>query len=89
MLVSCNCCIFLNVGLGEDFALLVGVLVLWPLATLLTGWLKCNGAAFFAEEYLELAKAYLTNKLLDLRGEFICGWDDGRGIDAGRALLSF
>ncbi len=31
---------------------------------------------------------YPTNKLPDLRGEFIRGWDDGRGIDAGRALLS-
>ncbi|EQX79724.1 DNA-invertase lambdoid prophage e14, partial [Escherichia coli UMEA 3199-1] len=47
-----------------------------------------NGAAFSAEEYPELAKAYPTNKLPDLRGEFIRGWDDGRGIDAGRALLS-
>ncbi|HHU1435674.1 TPA: tail fiber protein [Escherichia coli] len=56
--------------------------------TLATGWLKCNGAAFSAEEYPELAKAYPTNKLPDLRGEFIRGWDDGRGIDAGRALLS-
>ncbi|EBQ6099578.1 phage tail protein, partial [Salmonella enterica subsp. enterica serovar Typhi] len=34
-----------------------------------------------------LAKAYPTNKLPDLRGEFIRGWDDGRGVDAGRALL--
>ncbi|EOC1122528.1 phage tail protein, partial [Cronobacter sakazakii] len=27
-------------------------------------------------------------KLPDLRGEFIRGWDDGRGIDSGRGLLS-
>ncbi|EIZ2939458.1 tail fiber protein [Escherichia coli] len=60
----------------------------WPSATSPTGWLKCNGAAFSAEEYPELAKAYPTNKLPDLRGEFIRGWDDGRGVDAGRALLS-
>ncbi len=26
--------------------------------------------------------------LPDLRGEFIRGWDDGRGVDAGRRLLS-
>ena len=77
-----------NLGLGEGSALPVGVPVPWPSATPPTGWLKCNGAAFSAEEYPELAKAYPTNKLPDLRGEFIRGWDDGRGIDAGRVLLS-
>ncbi|EOJ9562659.1 phage tail protein, partial [Escherichia coli] len=77
-----------NLGLGEGSALPVGVPVPWPSATPPTGWLKCNGAAFSAEEYPELAKVYPTNKLPDLRGEFIRGWDDGRGVDAGRQLLS-
>ena len=81
-------CIFINVGLGEGSALPVGVPVPWPSATPPTGWLKCNGAAFSAEEYPELAKVYPTNKLPDLRGEFIRGWDDGRNVDSGRALLS-
>ena len=75
-------------GLGEGSALPVGVPVPWPSATPPTGWIKCNGAVFSAEEYPELAKAYPTNKLPDLRGEFIRGWDDGRGIDAGREILS-
>ncbi len=75
-------------GLGEGSALPVGVPVPWPSATPPTGWLKCNGAAFSSEKYPNLAKAYPTNKLPDLRGEFIRGWDDGRGVDAGRALLS-
>ncbi|MCZ5626103.1 phage tail protein [Escherichia coli] len=88
MPVSCYLCIFINVGLGEGSALPVGVPVPWPSATPPTGWLKCNGAAFSAEEYPELAKAYPTNKLPDLRGEFIRGWDDERGIDLGRTLLS-
>ncbi|EHK1786998.1 phage tail protein [Escherichia coli] len=78
-----------NLGLGEGSALPVGVPVPWPSATPPTGWLKCNGAAFSSEMYPKLAQAYPTNKLPDLRGEFIRGWDDGRGIDAGRALLSF
>ncbi|WP_432418994.1 tail fiber protein [Escherichia coli] len=76
-------------GLGEGSALPVGVPVPWPSATPPTGWLKCNGAAFSAEQYPELAKAYPTNKLPDLRGEFIRGWDDGRGIDTGREMLSY
>ncbi|TXW16836.1 phage tail protein, partial [Escherichia coli] len=75
-------------GLGEGSALPVGVPVPWPLETPPTGWLKCNGAAFSSEMYPRLARAYPTNKLPDLRGEFIRGWDDGRGIDAGRTLLS-
>ncbi|HAY5080504.1 TPA: phage tail protein [Escherichia coli] len=79
---------FKNVGLGEGSALPVGVPVPWPSATPPTGWLKCNGAPFSAEEYPELAKAYPTNKLPDLRGEFIRGWDDGRGIDSGRGILT-
>ncbi|HIH3252065.1 TPA: phage tail protein I, partial [Escherichia coli] len=45
-------------GLGEGSALPVGVPVPWPSATPPTGWLKCNGAAFSAEEYPVLAKAY-------------------------------
>ncbi|EFB5279613.1 integrase [Escherichia coli] len=77
-----------NLGLGEGSALPVGAPVPWPSETPPTGWLKCNGAPFSAEEYPKLAKAYPANKLPDLRGEFIRGWDDGRGIDSGRTLLS-
>ncbi|EPV0516752.1 phage tail protein, partial [Escherichia coli] len=76
-------------GLGEGSALPVGVPVPWPSATPPTGWLKCNGAAFSSEKYPNLAKAYPTLKLPDLRGEFIRGWDDGRGIDPGRQLLGW
>ncbi|EII88401.1 phage tail protein [Escherichia coli] len=75
-------------GLGEGSALPVGVPVPWPSATPPTGWLKCNGAAFDKVKYPRLATAYPSGKLPDLRGEFIRGWDDGRSIDTGRALLS-
>ncbi|HAX4856419.1 TPA: integrase [Escherichia coli] len=78
-----------NLGLGEGSALPVGVPVPWPSATPPTGWLKCNGAPFSAEEYPELAKVYPTNELPDLRGEFIRGWDDGRGVDTGRGLVTW
>ncbi|EOT3907634.1 phage tail protein [Escherichia coli] len=81
-------CIFINVGLGEGSALPVGVPVPWPSATPPTGWIKCNGAPFSAEEYPELAKVYPALKLPDLRGEFIRGWDDGRGVDSGRVVLT-
>lgn len=77
-----------NLGLGEGSALPVGVPIPWPSATPPTGWLKCNGATFTAALYPKLALAYPSGKLPDLRGEFIRGWDDGRGVDSGRGLLS-
>lgn len=77
-----------NLGLGEGSALPVGVPVPWPSATPPTGWLKCNGASFTSSQYPKLAQAYPALRLPDLRGEFIRGWDDGRGVDIGRILLS-
>ncbi|EPE5437405.1 tail fiber protein [Escherichia coli] len=77
-----------NLGLGEGSALPVGVPVPWPIAIPPTGWLKCNGAAFTAAQYPRLAQVYPTLILPDLRGEFIRGWDDGRGVDLGRIILS-
>ena len=76
-------------GLGEGSALPVGVPVPWPTATPPAGWLKCDGRAFTKEQYPVLARAYPTLRLPDLRGEFIRGWDGGRKVDTGRALLSF
>ncbi|EEU8514866.1 phage tail protein [Salmonella enterica] len=77
-----------NLGLGAGSALPVGVPVPWPLASAPNGWLKCNGAVFTAAQYPKLALAYPGLKLPDLRGEFIRGWDDGRGVDPGRILMS-
>ena len=65
----------------------VGFPLPWPAATPPTGWLKCNGAAFDVMTFKKLAAAYPSGKLPDLRGEFLRGWDDGRGVDAGRVLL--
>ncbi|OAE09989.1 phage tail protein [Pantoea sp. OXWO6B1] len=77
-----------NLGLGDGSALPVGVPVPWPVATAPSGWLRCNGATFSASDYPQLAKAYPSLRLPDLRGEFIRGWDDGRGADPSRVLLS-
>ncbi len=72
---------------GTDIAP-VGIPQPWPLSTAPLGWLICNGATFDKAMYPFLAAAYPSGKLPDLRGEFIRGWDAGRGADAGRALLS-
>lgn len=77
-----------NLGLGEGSALPVGVPVPWPLPTPPQGWLKYNGAPFDKNRFPILGAIYPGGVLPDLRGEFIRGWDDGRGVNAGRALLS-
>lgn len=66
----------------------VGIPLPWSTATAPDGWLKCNGATFDKAKYPGLASAYPSGKLPDLRGEFIRGWDDGRGVDTSRNLLS-
>ena len=64
-----------------------------------TGWLKCNGAAVSRTTYATLFAAIGTTygsgngsstfNVPDLRGEFVRGWDDSRGVDSGRTLGSF
>lgn len=77
-----------NLGLGEGSALPVGVPVPWPLPTPPQGWLKYNGAPFDKIMFPKLGAIYPSGVLPDLRGEFIRGWDDGRNIDSGRAILT-
>ncbi|MBA5204401.1 tail fiber protein [Pectobacterium aroidearum] len=67
---------------------LAGIPLPFPGAVAPTGWLKCNGQSFDKSRYPILASRYPSGVLPDLRGEFVRGWDDGRGADAGRALLS-
>lgn len=75
-------------GLGDGSMLPVGTPIPWPLATPPTGFLKMNGATFDKVANPKLALAYPSGVLPDLRAQIIRGWDDGRGIDTGRALLS-
>lgn len=74
-----------------------GLVAHFPTTTPPEGWLRCNGAdvsrttyaALFAVVGLTFGSASgSTFRLPDLRGEFIRGWDDGRGVDPGRALGS-
>ncbi|EMF4614681.1 phage tail protein [Yersinia enterocolitica] len=66
----------------------VGIPLPWPLATPPTGWIICNGQAFDKAHCPQLALAYPSGVLPDLRGLFIRGWDNGRNLDGGRTLLS-
>lgn len=66
----------------------VGIPQDWPLEVPPDGWICCMGQTFDKQQCPRLAKAYPSGVLPDLRGEFIRGWDNGRGVDAGRQLLS-
>ncbi|HID8662412.1 TPA: hypothetical protein ACXISN_003455 [Salmonella enterica subsp. enterica serovar Horsham] len=83
-------------GLGEG-APAIGVPFFWPSAampnTVIDSWssmvfLKFNGAKFSASDYPVLAKVFPSLVLPEARGDFIRIWDDGRGVDGGRTLLS-
>jgi len=75
---------------------MVGQVAAFALAVQPAGWLKANGAAVSRTVYADLFAAIGTRfgagdgvktfNLPDARGEFIRGWDDGRGADPGRAL---
>ncbi|MGU4907305.1 phage tail protein [Escherichia coli] len=89
-------CIFINVRLGAG-APPIGIPFFWPSAampnTVMDEWsdmvfLKFNGATFSASTYPKLALIFPGLMLPELRGEFLRVWDDGRGVDSGRALLS-
>ena len=64
-----------------------------------SGYLECDGAAVSRTTYADLFAAIGTTwgagngsstfNVPDLRGEFVRGWDNGRGIDTDRTFASF
>ncbi|MEM4655271.1 MAG: phage tail protein [Thermosphaera sp.] len=96
-LLVCNGSSWRTVGLGD--VLPVGMVSWFATSSAPTGWLKANGAAVSRSTYAALfgvigttfgaGDGSTTFNLPDLRGEFIRGWDNGRGVDSGRAFGSF
>ena len=68
--------------------LFLGIPIPYPLSTVPTGCLAMNGQRFDKSRYPKLALKYPSGTLPDMRGEFIRGLDNGRGVDAGREVLS-
>lgn len=64
----------------------VGAPIPWPTAVPPAGFLAMTGQSFSAVTYPKLALAYPNLVLPDMRAEFIRGWDNSRGIDAGRGV---
>ena len=75
-----------------------GQIIYVALSSAPTGYLKANGTAVSRTTYAALFAAIGTTfgvgdgsttfNVPDLRGEFIRGWDDSRGVDSGRAIGS-
>lgn len=75
-----------------------GAVMFFARSTAPSGWLKANGAAISRTVYAALFAAIGTTygagdgsttfTLPDLRGEFLRGFDDGRGVDSGRGFGS-
>ena len=67
-------------------------------STVPSGWLECNGANVSRSTYATLFAAIGTTwgtgdgsstfTLPNCAGEFIRGWDNGRGVDSGRTFAS-
>ena len=75
-----------------------GAVMHFAMATPPSGWLNANGALVSRTTYAALFAAIGTTfgagdgsttfALPDLRGEFLRGWDNGRGVDASRVFGS-
>lgn len=76
----------------------VGSVMHYPVNSIPAGWLKANGAAVSRATYAALfaligtsygvGDGSTTFNLPDLRGEFLRGLDDARGVDPARAIGS-
>lgn len=67
----------------------VGSPIPWPTATPPSGFLAMTGQSFSATTYPNLALAYPSLILPDMRAITVKGVDAGRGVDPSRVLLSF
>ncbi|OCG12820.1 hypothetical protein A9G24_08385 [Gilliamella sp. App6-5] len=73
----------------RGFTLPPGIPLPWPQDRPPAGWFECNGASFDVNQFPRLASVFPWGRLPDLRGEFIRGWDNARGIDPYRVILSW
>ena len=71
---------------GSSANIPTGMVMPFVGSTAPTDWLECDGSSI-PSQYTDLI-ALVGANVPDLRGEFIRGWDNGRGVDSGRDLLS-
>lgn len=80
-----------NIGLDTS-TVPIGGIITWPvMSSIPKGYVKCNGASLSYDAYPALGALFGVGPgqsfvVMDTRGEFIRGWDDGRGVDPGRGI---
>jgi len=79
---------FVGGGSSSGGGKAVGEIFSFAGVTCPTGSLLANGSTFSAATYPALNTLLGGNTLPDLRGEFVRGLDNGRGVDTARTLLS-
>lgn len=87
-----------NGGNGGGFGAEIGSVTAFAMPTPPEGWLVCDGSAVSRTDYADLFAAIgtvwgngdeiATFNLPDVRGEFIRGFDAGRGVDGDRVFAS-
>ena len=83
-------------AVGSGFP--TGGIVSYGASTAPSGWLECDGAAVSRTTFADLFSVIGTTwgagdgsstfNVPDFRGEFLRGWDDGKGTDSGRGFAS-
>ena len=86
--------------MDNNFGYLVPIssIMAFPFQNIPDGWLECDGSELSRTAYVNLfnvigvvygeGDGVDTFNIPDLRGEFIRGWDHGRGVDNGREVGS-
>lgn len=96
-------CYIIKTGTTSGTAIPAGTVSWFASSTAPTGYVKANGAELlktaYSDLYAEIGTTYGETdgndgtgtthfRVPDLRGEFIRGWDDGRGVDTSRTFGS-
>lgn len=93
--------LFTNIGTTDTVfdSTPIGTINYFAASAAPVGYLECNGAIVLKNDYIDLYDVIKDTytpvvsanhfKLPDLRGEFIRGWDHGRGGDTGRVFGSW
>ena len=97
-------CYIIKTGTTSGTAIPAGTVSWFASSTAPTGYVKANGAELlktsYSDLYAEIGTIYGETdgnggtgtshfRVPDLRGEFIRGWDDSRGVDGSRTFGSF
>lgn len=85
----------------KSFFIPTGSVLMFAASGVPTGWLECNGSVLPINNYTKLynvighnyktistINTLISFQIPDLRGEFVRGWDNKKGVDSGRTFAS-